>query len=79
MEDAAILVEGNVVKIVGNDAEAFVYFYINGKSVSFSDRQVDLLSYNGEIDLKATTDNGGVTKLKFYWIVHPVINDIRKT
>ena len=51
-------------KIVGHGAEAFVYFYINGKAVSFSDRQVDLSAYKGEIDLKATTDNGGVTKLK---------------
>ena len=34
------------------------------KAVSFSDRQVDLSAYKGEIDLKATTDNGGVTKLK---------------
>ena len=64
LEDAAILVEGNVAKIVGHGAEAFVYFYINGKAVSFSDRQVDLSAYKGEIDLKATTDNGGVTKLK---------------
>ena len=64
LEDAAILVEGDVAKIVGNGAEAFVYFYINGKAVSFSDRQVDLSAYKGEIDLKATTDNGGVTKLK---------------
>ena len=64
LEDAAILVEGDVAKIVGHGAEAFVYFYINGKAVSFSDRQVDLSAYKGEIDLKATTDNGGVTKLK---------------
>ena len=40
LEDAAILVEGDVAKIVGHGAEAFVYFYINGKAVSFSDRQV---------------------------------------
>lgn len=53
-----------MAKIVGHGAEAFVYFYINGKAVSFSDRQVDLSAYKGEIDLKATTDNGGVTKLK---------------
>lgn len=64
LEDAAILVEGDVAKIVGHGAEAFVYFYINGKAVSFSDRQVDLSAYKGEIDLKATTDNGDVTKLK---------------
>ena len=64
LEDAAILVEGDVAKIVGHGAEAFVYFYINGKAVSFSDKQVDLSAYKGEIDLKATTDNGDVTKLK---------------
>lgn len=64
LEDAAIFVEGDVAKMVGKGAEAFVHFYINGKEVSFSDRQVDLSTYNGEIDLRATTDNGEITKLK---------------
>ena len=50
--------------MVGKGADAFVHFYINGKEVSFSDRRVDLSIYNGEIDLRATTDNGVITKLK---------------
>ena len=64
LEDAAIFVEGDVAKVVGKGAEAFVHFYINGKEVSFSDRQVDLSVYKGGIDLQATTDNGEITKLK---------------
>lgn len=64
LEDTAIFVEGDVAKVVGKGAEAFVHFYINGKEVSFSDRQVDLSVYKGGIDLQATTDNGEITKLK---------------
>ena len=64
LEEAAIHVEGNIAKVVGVGAEAFTRFYVNGKECSLSEGQIDLSSYSGEIDLKATTDNGGIAKLK---------------
>lgn len=64
MEEAAILVEGNTAKVVGVGAGAFTRFYINEQEVDFTNGQADLSSCSGTIDLKATTDNGGLTKLK---------------
>ena len=64
LEEAAILVEGNIAKVVGIGAETFTRFYVNGKEYSLSEGQIDLSSYSGEIDLKATTNNGGIAKLK---------------
>ena len=64
LEEAAIHVEGNIAKVVGVGAEAFTRFYVNGKECSLPEGQIDLSSYSGEIDLKATTDNGGIAKLK---------------
>lgn len=64
LEEAAILVEGNIARVVGIGAEAFTRFYVNGKECSLSEGQIDLSSYSGQIDLKATSDNGGIAKLK---------------
>ena len=64
LEEAAILVEGNIAKVVGIGVEAFTRFYVNGKECSLFEGQIDLSSYSGEIDLKATSDNGGIAKLK---------------
>lgn len=64
MEEAAILVEGNTAKVVGVGAGAFTRFYINEQEVDFTNGQADLSSCSGTINLKATTENGGLTKLK---------------
>lgn len=50
--------------IVGVGAGAFTRFYINEQEVDFTNGQADLSSCSGTINLKATTDNGGLTKLK---------------
>lgn len=60
----AITVEGSTAKIVGPDAEQFTQFFINDQEVNFSLREADLSSYTGMLELKATTTDGGVTKLK---------------
>ena len=64
MEDAAILVNGNIAKVVGTGSDAFSHFYVNGKEVPFSERQADLTTFTGELELKAATGDGGTTTLK---------------
>lgn len=63
MEYPAIVVENAVVKVVGPGAEEFTHLYINDAEVSFDGSQADISSYSGELKLKATTDNGEMTKL----------------
>lgn len=53
----AILVEDGVARIVGPNATNFTKFYVNDAEVTFTDRQVDLSEFSGEVSLRATTDN----------------------
>lgn len=63
MRGPAIVVEGTVVRVVGTGAEAFTKFYINGSEISFDKRAADLSALQGKLELKATSADGGVTKL----------------
>lgn len=63
MQEAAIVVEGNTARVVGSGSENFTKFYVNGEEVDFTQNAVDLSSYGGTLELKATTDNGGVATL----------------
>lgn len=64
MLEPAIAIVGSTAKVVGPDAEKFSRFFINDKEVEFALRDADLSSYTGLLELKATTTDGGVTKLK---------------
>jgi|CZCB01.1.fsa_nt_gi rhamnogalacturonan endolyase len=64
MLEPAITVEGAIAKVVGPGAKEFSNFYINDEEIDFTLREADLSSYSGTLELKATTANGAITKLK---------------
>ena len=66
MQEAAIVVEGNYVRVVGTGAESFTKFFINGEEVAkdAENGKYSLAGFEGILDLKATTESGGVTILK---------------
>lgn len=62
--EVAIHINGSTATVEGPGAEEFTTFYINGKAVKMSNGQIDLSGYNGQLELKATTTQGGITRLK---------------
>ncbi len=61
--EAAIRVSNGIASVEGPGAEDFTTFYINGQKVKMSDGTVDLSAYNGTLNLKATSTQGGIVKL----------------
>ena len=64
LEAAAIAVEDNMASVVGPDAELFTSFFVNNNRVSFTERKVDLSSYQGLVMLEARAANGTIVRLK---------------
>ena len=64
LEAAAIAVEDNMASVVGPDAELFTSFFVNNNRVSFTERKVDLSSYQGLVMLVARAANGTIVRLK---------------
>lgn len=64
MQEAAIVIEGTTARVAGPGSEAFTKFYVNGQEVEMNNQRVELSSYSGSLELKATTPNGGVATLK---------------
>lgn len=62
--EAAICVNGNIATVQGPGAENFTAFYVNGTKVKMSNGGVDLSGYSGWVELKATSTEGGIAKLK---------------
>lgn len=50
--------------VVGPDAELFTSFFVNNNRVSFTERKVDLSSYQGLVMLEARAANGTIVRLK---------------
>lgn len=64
--EAAIHVNNSIASIEGPGAEEFTAFYINGQKVKMSNGSVDLSAYNGKLNLKATSTQGGIVKLTLH-------------
>ena len=64
--EAAIHVNNSIASIEGPGAEEFTAFYINGQKVKMSNGTVDLSAYNGKLNLKATSTQGGIVKLTLH-------------
>ena len=58
------VVEDNMASVVEPDAELFTSFFVNNNRVSFTERKVDLSSYQGLVMLEARAANGTIVRLK---------------
>lgn len=67
LQEVAIAVEGNTAKVVGpaESVAKFTKFFVDGTEVTLIDGEADLSEKSGELELKATTANGDVVKLKY--------------
>ncbi|HBK30816.1 MAG TPA: hypothetical protein DDZ96_12635 [Porphyromonadaceae bacterium] len=73
LQEVAVTIEGNSAKIVG-PAESvikFTKFFIDGVEVPLTNGVADISKKSGTIELKATTDDGAVVKLKIQKVTEP--------
>ncbi len=66
MMEAAFVVRNKIAWLEGPGIANFNHYYINGKTVKPKDGKIDLVTYSGNIQLKATSSTGRVTKLNIY-------------
>ena len=53
-----------MASVVGPHEKLFTSFFVNNNRVSFTERKVDLSSYQGLVMLEARAANGTIVRLK---------------